>query len=169
MLMNWLYRKCTSFFFFLVHPLIRFGNCQSQSRMENDKECMMHKTLLHFISIHTWANRRYSVAESQTSHWINQADLHIPSMNIYSFLFAILLVWSLVFWNCRYFKCVSTEWAHWTVPVLCGIKFLMEFTCIDDGIHFNSLIRSIIEVEYRCFLCIPNCNSILSFALLIEI
>ena len=74
-------------FFLPVHPLVRFGNCQSQSKMENDKECMMHETRLHFISIHTWANRRYSVTESQTSRWINQADLHIPSMNIYSFLF----------------------------------------------------------------------------------
>lgn len=71
--------------------------------------CMVHETLLHFISIHTWANRRYSVAESQTSHWINQADLHIPSMNIYSFLFAILLVWPMLSVQVVWMRLKSTE------------------------------------------------------------
>lgn len=120
----------TSSAFFCVH--VRFENSKPNQNA-------MVKNLRKF-STQWYTSYRYGTLEQiedihSPNHklpiWINQADLPIPSIYLYSFLWTFFF--SSIFWMRSFW--LSERIAQCTGTRLCGIEFLMEFSRITNSIH----------------------------------
>lgn len=105
-----LYRNIVVFFF-CVYPLVRLENSKPKPKPKL-KQNAMAKNFRKF-STQWYTSYRYTLEQIGDIHspnhklpiWINQADLPIPSIHLYSFL------WNLFFFFPS-FKCVRSDWVN---------------------------------------------------------